>query len=135
MIEVGLFVLGIILAVVWFSVIALPVLYGFPRALYWALRGWARWRGAFAYLVAPLVWTIIFLGGAFAVTIFSPNAAHYLLRSGGFGVGQELGVIVCVGRAIFSKSTRLGMADDFLNFIRPYLTPQGIAKTPPKPVP
>ena len=42
--EMGLFLVGILLAFWSFSMLMLPLLYGFPYCVYWAVRGWAGWR-------------------------------------------------------------------------------------------
>jgi hypothetical protein len=127
--EIGLFIASVLLVTLWFSVIILPVFYAFPRALYWAMRGWAKWRGALAYLIGPLVWTIIFSGVAIALTFLTPSVTGYLRRSPGFNIGQTFGVIIALGRVVFSRSARLDISSDFSNLMSPYLTPRGEART------
>jgi len=123
--ELVLIIVGLFLTIVWFSVIALPLIYGFPRALYWSLRRWAKWRTPFLYLISPLIWTVVFVSVAFILVFVFPNVATYLRQSGGFALGQTLGIILSVGRAIFSRSTHVDMSLDFYNFIRPHLTLAG----------
>ena len=125
MVEVGLFVLGGLFALLWVSVIVLPLLYRFPLALYWAFRGWVRWRAVALCLVPPVIWSFIFLLAALAVTLFLPNAASSLRSSRGFWLGQDLALVVSIGRVLFSKAARFDMRRDFLDFVLPHLTAAG----------
>lgn len=125
--DFGLFLVGIFLGVFWFSVIGLPLAYGFPRALYWAARGRARWRGALLYLMSPLIWNVVFLLVALFLTAFVPSVPNYLYESFGFWVGSNAGVVLAAGRAIFSKSARMDIDRDFRDFMRRHLTPSGVA--------
>ena len=124
--ELALIVLGFILGVIWFSVTLLPIFYGFPRSCLWVARGWAKWRTPLLYLITPVIWIFIFFGIALAMIEFLPNAAEYVRSSGGFYVGSQLGILISVGRAIFSKSTRNDMNQDFLEYMRRHLTPKGV---------
>jgi len=123
--EVGLLVVGVFIGIWWFSVIVLPLVYGLPRGLYWAARGRVRWRTPFLYLLSPLIWTVVLFGVAFILTIFAPKVATYLRQSGAFAIGQALGILIFVGKSLFSQSTRLDMTRDFVDFIKPHLTHQG----------
>jgi hypothetical protein len=68
---------------------------------------------------------VIFFALAFGLTIFMPAVARYLLESRGFPLGQVLGIILSLGRAIFSAATRSDMRVDFCNFVRSDLTSTG----------
>lgn len=123
--ELALLFTGVLLGIVWFRVIVLPPVYGFPRGLYWAARGWVRWRVPFRYLLIPLIGTVAFLAVALTVTIFLPDVANYLPQSGGFGVGLTVGILLEITRAIFSKSKRVAMTRDFTGFMKCHLTVAG----------
>jgi len=123
--EVGLLIVGYFLGIWWFSLVVLPLVYGLPRGLYWAARGKVRWRTPFLYLLGPLIWTVVLFGVVFILTIFLPKVATYLKQSGTFAVGLTLGILIHVGRSLFSQSTQLAMTRDFVDFIRPHLTNAG----------
>jgi hypothetical protein len=42
-VDYTLFLAGVIFGILWFSVIALPLLYGVPRSTWWGLRGRLKW--------------------------------------------------------------------------------------------
>lgn len=125
MLEFWLLIAGMFLGIWWFSVIVLPLIYAFPRSLYWSVRRWAKWRAPFLYFLPPLIWTVTFFGIALILVVYFPNIASYLLKSDGFNAGQLVGIALSVLRAIFSKSTRLDMTRDFYDFMKPYLTKEG----------
>ena len=125
MVEVGLFIVGILFATLWFGVIVLPLIYGLPLALYWAAKGWAGWKAPALYLVPPVIWSGIFLGVALVITLFFPAVGSYLRDSGGFWWGQNVAVLVSIGRVLFSKASRLDMRSDFLKFMLRHLTIAG----------
>lgn len=127
LIDIGLFALGFVLGIFWFSVIVLPIFYGFPRALIWAGRGWLKWRASFTYLVVPIVWTATLFVVAYIIDYFFPDAAEFLMKSAPFGWGQTAGILLSLVRAIFSRSTRADMSIDFLTFAQPHLTDTGEA--------
>ena|SRR2546426_11370946 len=128
MIEVGLLIAGVLFGILWFSVIVLPLFNGLPLALYWAARGWAKWKAAALYLVGPVIWSVILLGAALAVTFLFPMAVSYLRDSRGLWLGQNVGVIVSIGRVLFSKAARLDIRNDFMDFMLPHLTDAGTAR-------
>jgi hypothetical protein len=126
-----LFNAGVFLGILWFSVIALPVLYGLPRATWWAMRGRVRWRAVARFLAAPIIWSFLFLGAAL---LLPPSIAQHLQSSWAFAWGQWFGVIVCTVRAIGAPSARQALNLDFLDVVRPHLSPsQMIASAVPEP--
>jgi hypothetical protein len=127
LLELGLLVLGLFLGVVLFSNIALPLVYGLPRASYWATRGWVIWRAPFLYLVAPASWVVVIALMTWGIQALSPDAANYLRTSWGLSTGVGVGVVITVLRAVFSRSSHADMNEDFVAFVRPYLTDKGAA--------
>ena len=89
--ELGLLAFGFFLSIWLFNVVLVPVLYGVPKSLVWAVRGWVRWRVPALYLIAPVVWLLVFFGGAVVVAVLFPGGMLRLRESGGFGMGQALG--------------------------------------------
>jgi len=130
--ELVLFALGFSLGIWFFTVVVLPVFYGVPKSLVWALRGWVRWRACAFYLIAPVLWNFVFFGAAAALVVFFPSAAIRLRESSGFGIGEPLGLRFSFGSTLFTASTRRNMRDDFLEFVRPYLTPKAPTFGEPK---
>lgn len=126
-VEAGLFLAGIFLSIWWFSVIILPIVYGFPRAFSWVARGWAKWRAPAYYLLTPVIWTIVFTATIIVTRVYWPGVVEYLRHSRGFDVGQLLGLFIAIGRALFSKSARRDINRDFLDFMIPHITRTGVA--------
>jgi len=126
-VEAGLFVVGGLFGLLWFSVIILPLFYGFPLTLYWAVRGWVRWRAAALYLIPPVIWSVIFFLAALVVTLFFPKAGSYRRCSAGIWLGQNFFIVLSIARGLFSKNTRLDMRKAFLHFVLRQLTPVGTA--------
>jgi hypothetical protein len=111
---------------IWFlSETALPLLYGIPRTICWAVKGWVKARAIALYLVAPLIWSLPFLGLAVGLTMFFPGTAGYLRGSTAFGLGQTAATLYLLGSFVFSKSTRNDAHQDFISFVRPFLTETG----------
>jgi hypothetical protein len=123
----GLFVVGFGFGIVWFSFIVLPIFYGLPRAILWCARGWARWTSILAYLVSPILWTIVFFAIVFAIVRFSPRTADFLGSDPAFSLGQMVGIGISVLRSLFSRSTHVDMDLDFRDFMRRFLTVKGLA--------
>jgi hypothetical protein len=126
-VEIALFLVGLPLGLFWFSVVILPLFYGLPRSLYWALGGRVKWYSPTRYLVSPILWTLIFFGAALLLVLFLPQVAALLQRSDGFATGQLLGILIGAARALFSRSSWRDLNEDFLGFMGPYLTAKGIA--------
>jgi hypothetical protein len=131
--EFALLMVGIFFGNMEFSLVILPLIYGIPKSFYWAAKGWLRWRTVLLYLISPVLWSVVLLVLSFLLLRFAPAVAQYLSNSEGFAVGQLVGILLTVVRAIFSRSTRTDMTDDFMVFVRPQLTDAGrthVAITP-----
>lgn len=125
-IDAALLFPGLFLGIFWFSLVLLPVFCGVPRATWWALRGLVRWRVIPLYLIAPIIWFLIFVGAEFLLYHFLPNIFWHLSSSATFNLGQLIGVGICVLRAIGTRSGRSDLNYDFFHFVRRYLTPAGM---------
>lgn len=126
LLDMGLFLAGVFLGLLWASVFILPLFYGFPRGIYWSSRGLLKWRRPLIFLVTPLLWSVIIFAIGFLLAFFTPTISDYLLQSGGFVIGQAVGIGILIVRAIFSRSTHIDMSLDFYDCIRPDLTPAGV---------
>ena len=87
-VDFALFFAAVFLGILWFSVIALPVLDGLPRATWWALRGRIPWRAVARFLAAPIIWSFLFLGASLLLRYFAPSIAQHLQSSSAFAWGQ-----------------------------------------------
>ena len=125
LLDIAMFLFGMLFGHLWFSVIVLPLVYGFPRALFWAARGWVKWWSPVRYLRSFWLWAGIFTGIALILTIFLPSVAAYMRDSFMLNFGSMWGGVLTAGYAIFSKSARQDLRHDFLEFMIPYLTSAG----------
>jgi hypothetical protein len=107
MLSILLFGLGVALGAWWFTVIVLPLLYGFPRAVYWVFRGAVKPAAAIRYLGTVILWTAVFVFAAFVLLTVRPSAATYLYNSAAFFYGQWFGV----GGSLVYALTSKGRAD------------------------
>jgi hypothetical protein len=123
--ELGLFVAGAGIAAIVFSLFLLPILYGLPKAIAWAIRGWLRWQAPALYLVAPAIWGAIFLGAGLSLAATAPAAAALLGKDKGFASGLVFGVALLAARALFSRAARDAMEADFRAAVAKYLTARG----------
>ena len=110
--EIALFLLGILFGVWWFTVIILPLFYGFLRTLWFAGKGVLRLKSSLHYLYIFFVWNIIFTVLIIVLRYFSPSVVDYLYNSQEFLYGQMLGVIGLLFRAM-TASGRKDLHDDF----------------------
>lgn len=111
--EIGLFVLGGLFSIWWFTVTLLPLFYGLPKAIYWCARGLFRWRVLFYYLIPPLLWNIAFTVAVVILMERSPATLQRLLQSGGFNGGQLLGLLGCFLHTL-RKEGRSHLRKDFV---------------------
>jgi hypothetical protein len=125
LVEIALFAVGLAVTIWALSNTVLPIVYGFPRALLWAMRGFARVRGAFLYLVAPVVWIVGIFALGVGLALFAPRVLAVLRDSVGFNLGQIFGTVVFVGQMVFSRSIHRDATLDFLAFMKGNLTPAG----------
>lgn len=118
------FLIGFPLAILWCTVIVFPLLYGVPRSVTWALRGWVLWRTPLYYMVAPAIWLAALLLLGVLVNTYLPRLESFL-TGGPFISGQIAGILFEVGRSVFSESTKRDLRVDFYHFVLPRLTPAG----------
>ena len=123
-----LWLVGMLLGALWFSVFWLPLGYGLPRAWYWAVRGWVFWRILPRYLISPIIWLVIPTAILIGIGLFWPAAYKFIQTSSGLNIGFAFGTVIALGRAVLSNSARRDLDEDFMEFIGPYLTPDGEAK-------
>lgn len=112
MIEILLFVLGLLLGMWWFTVAVLPIFYGLPKSTYWIVKGKLRPKAIGYYVAIPIFWNVFFLAIAIVIVFFAENVKQRLLNSPGFSFGQTAGVIITLFRA-FTASGRKDLDDDF----------------------
>ena len=116
MLDFLLFFIGLFASIIWFSVTIPPLLYGLPRSVVWASRGWISWRAPLVYLAAPVAWQLFFLGLAVAIALLLPSVASSLRSSGGFNLGAVLATAVMFARLLASRSARRDLQVDFYRF-------------------
>ncbi|MBL7141999.1 hypothetical protein ISS21_02870 [Patescibacteria group bacterium] len=112
MIEILLLIIGFLLGVWWWSVIILPLFYGIPKSIYYIWKGLLKRTAANFYLKVLILWTIIFFVIAFALVRYFPNVSNILFESGGFAIGQLIGIIVSAWRML-TKDGREDLSADF----------------------
>lgn len=125
--RVALFLVGVAFALVWFSVVILPLVCGFTRSLYWWFKGWVRLSAPLRYLWVSTAWFFGIFGLLFFLAFKVPVLRPYLL-SDSLITGQEAGLVLWAAKAIFVKSARADIDADFLDFIRPHLTAAGLGE-------
>ena len=99
-VEAGLFVVGTVLGALSFHTIALPLLYGLPRAVLWAA---------------------VFAVGAYLLARTAPAVWERLSSSPPFYLGLWLGISMRAFRASGSKSGQLKLRDGFIDRVRSHL--------------
>ncbi len=92
----------------------LPILYNFPKACLWALRGKVRWKAPFYRLILPALWGIFFIEGFVLLTVYFPKAVVFLERKTEFSVGYFLVFFAWALHVVFSKKARLDMHEKFV---------------------
>lgn len=133
--EVLAFIVGVVTGLWAFSVIALPVFHGLPKATAWLLRGWVTWVAPAKYLLTVTLWSVLILIMIASLDAISPSLTGALLHSPGLGFGGLLGFwIIGAGGAIFSKSAKLDMHKDFQAFVAPHVTELGAVQVLSKPL-
>ena len=122
LIEGMLFTVGALFAIWWFGLVVLPVIYGFPLSFFWAMRGWVKWYTPFLFLINPFLWSALLFGLAYILLVSDLIVAVYIYNSVGSFLGQWFGMLLCIGRIIFSKSAQKDIRDDYIDFVKHYLT-------------
>lgn len=123
LVEFVLLMVGFVLAVWWFSVTILPILYGLPKAFYWCNRGLLSKFLLAHYLVPPVFWNLGLVGLAVVLVVWFPALATRLLESGGIAIGQSLGLIGSV-IYVFTTSGSTSLRRDFVEMAVHYVVTQ-----------
>jgi hypothetical protein len=118
MLEVVLFVLGALLGLYYFGVTALPMFYGLPKGVLCAVRGKCGWRVPLKYLLVAVFWIAIFFVAFVALAVFWSEGFYRLLASDGFATGSAIGFWGAALLAIFSRSAREDLRQDFEAFVK-----------------
>lgn len=118
--EIFLFVTGFALGLWYTTMLLLPLSYGVPKALICYFRKTLRFKATLAFLVAPLLWTVLFFVAAFGLAFFWNRAFEYVRTSGGFNLGQTLGTLWLSANALLNKKTREDMKNEFDRLVFPY---------------
>lgn len=116
--EILLFIFGALLSLVYFSMAVLSLVYGFPKAVIWAIRGRCRWSAPLRYLLSAVVWTIAMTVAFTLLAIFAPSTFEYIRQSGGFAIGSLIGFWGSALRVLFARSAWTDLRLDFEDFVR-----------------
>lgn len=111
-IEIGVFILGLLLGMWWFVTIILPLFHGVPKAILQVRGGFLKAVVVALYLLRPLIWSL----AIFIIVLVIPNLANWLLNSSAFGAGLLLGIGVMLLR-LFTKQGRADLDKDFWSFV------------------
>jgi hypothetical protein len=114
-----LWIAGILVGALWFSVILLPLFYGLPRSIYLIFKGVLRTAVVTSYVLGPVIWTIIFVVTALVINEYFPRTRTFLFNDAGFAYGQWIGVFLMLIRSL-SKDGRRDLNKDFLSTIERY---------------
>lgn len=112
MVEFILLIIGVLLGIWWYSVIILPLFYGIPKSIYYVRKGLLKKSVISFYLKTFLLWVTIWFGVAFILAKYLPSLTNTLLESGGFGIGQLIGIGLMIWR-VFTKEGRKDLNIDF----------------------
>lgn len=88
MIEIILFIIGVLLGLLWFSVVILPIFHGIPRTLYWVIRGKLKISSTLYYLRVTFFWIFIFVIVIYMQMKLFPTIDKIVFESIGFYFGQ-----------------------------------------------
>jgi hypothetical protein len=120
------FCVGLFLGGVWFIVVVLPLAYGVPCSMIWALRGWTSSAPIFKYLGTSLLWFFTF-GTAIGLGLWvAPGTTDALVLSDASAWGQGIGIVGGIARALVSPSVRNAVRTDLRKEMVRHLTPVGI---------
>ena len=115
------FIITAIFMTFWACNVFLPIFYSVPKATYRVLVKRSLRPGVILVcLYGPILWIIIPLVFAMAITSFIPKLSNYLINeSVTFYIAQPFALIMVVLNA-FRKDGRKDMSADFEDFISPY---------------
>lgn len=119
MADILLWVAGILVGALWFSVILLPLFYGLPKSIYWIFKGVLRKAAVTSYVLSPVIWTIILFVTALVINQYFPRTRALLFNDAGFAYGQWIGVFLMLIRSL-SKDGRRDLNEDFLSTVAQY---------------
>lgn len=116
-VEIILAIVGFFLTVFWWSVTILPIFYGLHRAAYGIFRKRdLRLSALLPYLVAPVIWTALFIALTLMLAIFTPSIFDTWKSSLGFYWGQIIGMIISLYRSL-NRNGRQSLRDSFIQTI------------------
>lgn len=119
MIEILLYIIGILFGVLWFSVIILPIFYGIPRTIWFFGKGILRLKASTYYLKTFILWFVIFTLLIIFIQYLSPKTINYLYNSAGFSYGQMTGIFGSLFYAFTAKG-RKDLSEDFWERMEKY---------------
>lgn len=121
LLSLALWALGLFVGITYFSTVILPLIYGFPKALYLSLRGEMRWMAPLHYLLVALGWVIAWTAIFFAIANFFPGSREYLVERGAFTYGNLLGTVGAFYYVAVSNTSNYDLRDDFATFTARYV--------------
>jgi hypothetical protein len=124
--ELVAFVAGLFLGPVWFGVVLRPLLYGMPRSLAWARRGWTTLAPALQYLTWPSIWLVVFAAAIWFRQRGTPEIIDALVTSRYSLSGQAIGAVGRLVTVLLSAPARSEIDADFRRKMVRNLTPAGI---------
>jgi len=119
MIEILLFIIGILFGSLLFTVTILPIFYGMPRTIWFFSKGTLRLKASMYYLRIFALWFVIIISLFIFIQYLSPKTINYLYNSFGFYYGQWTGVIGSLFYA-FTNKGRKDLNEDFWNKMEKY---------------
>lgn len=112
--------LGVFIAAIYFSNVILPIIYGFPKAVYHALRSEMKWIAAARYLAVSLFWIVVFSTASYIFILYFGKYEKYVSDSA-FVTGSLLATLFCFWRSALSVETRSEMKQDFLQYNQKFI--------------
>lgn len=115
---------GIILGVLWYEMVIFQVIYDFPRAIYWKIKGLAT-GGWGEVLLHAFVWGLCLSAAFYLADQFIPAFVNHPA----FDIGRLIGIGAVILRQIVSSHARGQLRFCFLDRMRPYVTEAGYERT------
>src|SRR2546425_3348215 len=122
--EIVLAIIGLFYGAFWFDFVLLSLCYGFPRALYWRVKGWAR-RGWGWYLASAGFWAGIVTMIYYLFSWLAPSLFDTVFQSDTFNLCRIGGIAFGLGRQLFFSNARNERRACFIQWMTPYLTETG----------